>query len=194
MASNSAQTAISRDKVKIVLQSIAGWILVIMFGSITLFSLTQAKEGNNDGGVLSFCLILTICGFLLVKKAYKHKHLIKLFKNYSTRLASDPTRSIDLLARSTDTTVDVVRKNITEMINKGYFTNAYIDVNRNCLVFVGETQPAQQQASANTIKTPNNKPQQEYIAVKCGGCGATNKIIKGRVGECEYCGSQISGE
>ena len=30
--------------------------------------------------------------------------------------------------------------------------------------------------------------------VKCKGCGGINKIQRGAVGECEYCGSPISGE
>ncbi|WP_315115477.1 hypothetical protein [uncultured Clostridium sp.] len=193
MANNSAQSAITKDKVKIVFQSIIGWALAIMFGLMSLVGLTQLKEGNAVV-VLIFCLALTTYGISLIKKANKCKKLINLFRNYSTRLASDPIKSIDLLARSTGSTVDAVKKNIVEMINRGYFTNAYIDINRNCIVFQGETQPAQQQTSANTMKTPNNQPQQEYITVACGGCGATNKIIKGRVGECEYCGSQMSGK
>ncbi|MEW9095240.1 MAG: hypothetical protein AB2417_09180 [Clostridiaceae bacterium] len=191
MANNSVQAAISKDKFKIVLQSIIGWALAIMFGLTSLFGFTEIK-GGSDVAALMICLALTTYGVSLIKKAKKRKKLINLFKNYSDRLASDPTRSIDLLARSTGATVDVVKKNIVEMINRGYFTNAYIDINRNCLVFAGETQPVQQQA--NNMKTPNNQPQQEYITVACGGCGATNKIIKGRVGECEYCGSQISGK
>ncbi|MBU5484136.1 hypothetical protein KQI86_07320 [Clostridium sp. MSJ-11] len=190
MANNSIQAAISKDKIKIVFQSIIGWALAIMFGLMSLVGLTQIEEGI-DVAVLIFCLALTIYGVSLIKKAKKRKNLIRLFKTYSARLASDPTKSIDLLATSTGVTVDVAKKNITEMINRGYFTNAYIDLNRNCLVFAGETQPVQQ---ANTMKTPNNQPQQEYITVTCGGCGATNKVIKGTVGECEYCGTQISGK
>lgn len=114
-----------------------------MFGLMTLAGLTQIKEGI-DVAVLIFYVVLTIYGISLIKKANKRKKLIYLFKNYSTRLASDPTRSIALLATSTGATVDFVKKNIIEMINKGYFTNEYIDVNRNCLVFVGETQQVQQ--------------------------------------------------
>ena len=34
----------------------------------------------------------------------------------------------------------------------------------------------------------------ELVTVKCKGCGGINKIQRGAVGECEYCGSPISGE
>ena len=34
----------------------------------------------------------------------------------------------------------------------------------------------------------------ELVTVKCKGCGGINKIQRGAVGECEYCGSPISEE
>ncbi len=76
------------------------------------------------------------------------------------------------------------------MINKGYFVDAYIDSDRNHLVFAQDNDAVAQQE--------NNTEQQifssaAFVAVACPGCGATNKVQKGTVGECEFCGNSLTG-
>ncbi|MPM73400.1 hypothetical protein SDC9_120380 [bioreactor metagenome] len=64
------------------------------------------------------------------------------------------------------------------MIAKGYFINAYIE--HNCLMFA---HPDGMDSAA----------QIEYVSVSCSSCGAKNKVPKGAVGECQYCGNLLSG-
>ncbi len=116
----------------------------------------------------------------------KRRELAKLFKEYTARLATDPLRSIDQLAAATGVAVETAKENILEMIDKGYFVNTYVDFDRNCLVFLqvgGAPESASTQQSESSV---------EYASVSCPGCGATNRIRKGTVGECEFCGNPLS--
>lgn len=127
-----------------------------------------------------------IYDYAFVKKP-KFK-LIKTFSDYSARLAADPEKSIDLLASATGVTVATATKNISDMIATGFFPNCYLDGQRNKLVF-----PTMQPQSPTTANGSNVQSQSvKYTTVQCKGCGATNKIVSGTVGECEFCGSQIS--
>lgn len=55
-----------------------------------------------------------------------------------------------------------------------------------------------QKVSSRDNSVPQSSPTSQaqetvkYVTVQCKGCGATNKIVSGTVGECEFCGSQIS--
>ena len=71
------------------------------------------------------------------------------------------------------------------------YSASFIDSQRNVLVTThptGTQSHSQQQVSGGHSTQPPIK----YVMVKCKGCGATNKIAAGTVGECEYCGSKIS--
>lgn len=189
MAKSATQNAITKVSVKGKIQQIIGWILVIMFGLFSVSGGTQIKAAF-DVGMVIFCIAVTIGGVFIIVSGTKKKRLIKTFKDYSSHFAADATKSIDLLAASTGVTVTTATKNITNMINNRFFANAYIDTGRNCLVFNASQHPAHNNKACN--QSPVNSV--SYITVQCKGCGATNKIISGTVGECEFCGSQISGK
>jgi len=189
MAKSATQNAITKVSVKGTFQRIIGWILVVMFGLCSVVGSTQIKAAF-DVGMVIFCIAVTIGGIFIIVSGTKKKRLIKTFKDYSSRFAADATKSIDLLAASTGVTVAIATQNITDMINNGFFLNAYIDTGRNCLVFANFQHPAQINEAYN--QAPVNSA--SYITVQCNGCGATNKILSGTVGECEFCGSQISGK
>ena len=79
------------------------------------------------------------------------------------------------------------------MIKKQFFANAYIDYNSNCIIINGrKAQSNMTSSSANEIPQIDNQIPR-MVTVKCEGCGATNAIQKGTVGECEYCGTPIKG-
>jgi ribosomal protein S27E len=129
--------------------------------------------------------VFTVCGIWQIVRGKKRKKLVVLFKDYAARLAADPLRSINKLAAACGIAAETVKKNILKMIHKGFFVNAYIDFNRNCLVF------AQESSNEKSGLTQQGEST-EYIRVSCPGCGAKNKIQKGTVGECEFCGSYLS--
>nr|WP_308743409.1 hypothetical protein [uncultured Anaerocolumna sp.] len=189
MAMTDSQKAIIKCKSTGIIQTILGWIIAVFCGFCTIVGVTQISESFDVAMVLIF-LAFTAGGVSLIRKGKKKKKLLKIYQDYSTRLATDATKSIDLLATSVGKPVDAVRKDVVTMINMGLFPNCYINQERNCIVFsqIGTaatytTSPIHQQVSTLGV---------EFVTVKCPGCGATNKITRNTVNECEYCGAQIS--
>lgn len=191
MASNSVDSAINKVKAKGTIQRVFGWIIAIFNGFIAFVGCATSgfKEALDVTLVLFFSAIAAV-GVLLIIKGNKKFKLIRTFYDYSARLASDPEKSIDLLASATGVTVAIATKNISDMLAAGFFPNCYLDGQHNKLVV--PTMP-QQQVSTVSTPAPNATTQTvKYTTVQCKGCGATNKIVSGTVGECEFCGSQIS--
>ena len=83
--------------------------------------------------------------------------------------------------------VDATAKELSEMITLGFFPGAFIDTKYNRVVFTGGD-PTKAKAAVGQASGHSSR----YVMVKCKGCGATNKILSGTVGECEYCGSRLS--
>ena len=80
------------------------------------------------------------------------------------------------------------------MIKKKFFTNARIDEVNNQLVLPSMAQRQQEQnynAQASNVSTL--APQIEMTTCKCPNCGGMNKIAKGMVAECDFCGSPLQG-
>lgn len=186
MAGHSSKTLIMINQTKQMIQSVLGWALALFFGAATIYAVTDI-HGGIDVAVAIMFLLITIIGVSLILKSKKHKKLIKLFRLYTSHLAINPEKSIDFLAMSTNESTQNVIKNIEEMIKYGYFKEVYIDIGKKCLVFANISR--KENAAA-----PNNKNihMNGHIIVICNGCGAKNKIIKGSVGECQYCGMPIS--
>ncbi len=189
MAVDTVTTAIKKVKVKASVQKVFGWIITIFNGLIAFVGLIQIGE-VFDVVMVTFFSGITALGILLIKKGTRKTKLIKTFYDYSARLAADPEKSIDLLAASTGVTVALATKNITDMLAYGFFPNCYLDGQHNKMVV-----PTTQRSQSSTATTSISHGQTQtvkYTTVQCKGCGATNKIVVGTVGECEFCGSQLS--
>ncbi|WP_313132969.1 hypothetical protein [Anaerocolumna sp.] len=189
MAMKDSQKAIMKYKSKGIIQIILGWVFAIFWGFCAIAVGTQIED-SSDMATLLILLAFTGGGVLLIRKGKKKMKFLVTFQDYNARLATDTTKSIDLLASSVGKSVDIVKKDIIKMINMGLFPNTYINQERNCIVFPQMDFVAT--GGTNSIRQPVNTPSVEFITVKCSGCGATNKISKGTVSECEYCGAQIS--
>lgn len=117
------------------------------------------------------------------------------FKKYVAHLSIDPTASLENIAISTGTSVDVVKKNLQFMINKNFFYNAYIDANNNRLVLPSmknNMNQTEQKTSVNNV-TPDVQERIVYSTCYCPKCGGINQIIQGSVAECDFCGSNLQG-
>lgn len=190
MVSDSVAQTIKKVRTIATLQQVFGWILALFNGLVAFMGLVQIKSFKDFGFTFLFAVIAA-AGVFLILKGRKKSYLIRLFYDYSARLSADPQKSIDLLAASTGVPVNEAVQNIKDMIHYGFMTNCFIDSQRNVLVTThptGTQSHSQQQVSGGHSTQPPIK----YVMVKCKGCGATNKIAAGTVGECEYCGSKIS--
>ncbi len=167
------------------LEIVVGGLLTFFFGIGLIGCLTD--ESLNSAGTIIVILVLLLLSIFLLYRGIRRGRMIKLFKSYVTRLSTDATHSIDLLAEGTGTSVDVVKRNLQQMIKKRYFANAYIDTQQNRIVF-----PQQATIKTSVSAEPSAAgPDTEYETVTCKGCGAANKIAKGSGGECEFCGCQL---
>jgi len=171
------------------IQIIVGSILTLLFGLTLIVGLFDDVSGEIS--MITVFFILTALSIYLLLRGIKRGKLIKLFRIYGLRLSTDSNCSMDQLAVSLGTSVDVVIKNVEEMIKRGYFTNAYIDTTSNDIVFTGQASTKTTDSKISNLYNTQNA-NVEYTTVSCRGCGAINKIIKGTVSECEFCGSQTN--
>lgn len=186
---NSSTAAIVVSKIVEKIQLIIGIGITFFFGAIAIWS-TFDHEYDELYVVITFYIIFAI-GILLIALSIKRHKLIKNFKTYVTILSEDPTGSIDNLATPLNVSVDKVRKDLQLMIDKKYFVNAYVDLETNRIIFPSSDVETSEKVKQNKTADEQYKAK-DYISVTCKNCGGINKITKGQVGECEYCGSIIS--
>ena len=87
------------------------------------------------------------------------------------------------IAEMTGETVENVRKNVNRMIEKGYFVNAYIDQSGRIVLADRE--------KMNDV-VANNDDRKDFVTITCPSCGGVNRLAKGQIGKCEFCGAYIS--
>ena len=183
---NSSKAAIVVSQIIEKIEMICGgvWAGLLILGLIV--SLTDEVE---DGIAVYIVILLMIAlGVWVFLRGRKRKQMRLMFKNYVAQLSVDPSGSLENIASATGTSVDIVKKNIQYMIKKRFFSNAYLDEMNNQLVL----------SSANKVDFSNssvskNENEMIYVTCNCPNCGGVNKIAKGAVAECDFCGSVIGG-
>ena len=201
---NKSKVAIVTNKIWQKIETIFGWTISALSLLFVIIDLTDPSDDTFVPVLVVFLITLAL-GVLMIVKGTHRKKLIYAFKDYVQILAGDPYNSLDTIADKTGTSVDVVKKNISQMIKKNYFANAKIDEYSNSLILNGKADIQQvlfEKASQSTPFATANTPQQvqstvtaaEMLSIKCKGCGAINVVQRGQVVECEYCGNMIKGE
>lgn len=184
----------NNSKVKIIVEKLLSKVLQIV-GVIWAFLGLVAIIGGDSGmgiGYYIMCIIVFIVvGVFLFLVGRKKKIRIKTFQSYVQVITGDPTGSIENIAAALGTSQDVVKNNLNDLIKKKYFSNAYINNETNSIIIgnksasdistVASTSTGAAQANANI----------QYEAFTCKCCGGMNKIVKGSVGECDFCGSPL---
>ena len=178
-----SKAGIAVSKTVSLIQLIIGIILVFFFGigGIGAF-ITSSDFGITE---LAISLVFAMIGMYLISCYIKINKLIKTFKNYVSFLSTDPTGSIDTLASNLFKSPSDVKIELQKLIDKNYFVNAYIDNNRNCIVFPQK----ELRVSEESLKI--SASQEDIIEYKCNGCGAVNMIRESDSAVCEYCGSEL---
>lgn len=164
--------------------STIGWILVGI-GTINLL-----LNFSDTSSVLSImiALVLITGGVLLLRKASKTKKMAVRYKKYLDIVVNQTERSIDNVAAAVAKSYDIVEKDLQDMIDIGYLKDAYIHKGNREIIL--KQQVFYQAPPQNTVY--NQVPAQTK-SVRCPGCGANNVVTAGKVSECEYCGTPISG-
>ncbi|MCI8514344.1 MAG: hypothetical protein HFI93_06895 [Lachnospiraceae bacterium] len=186
MAEDRAEFMVRKLRIEAGVQRFFGWPLALFGGGVVLIALPQISKILDVVMVLLFAVIGGL-GMRLILLGNRKIKRIRIFSDYSARLAADPDHSLDFLAASAGATISEVTENVKDMLAFGLFPGAYLDVSRNRLV-ISNRAPGEQ---AGLISGESGQDR-NYAMVTCRRCGAVNRIVSGTAGECEYCGSQIS--
>lgn len=182
---NGSKVSIVMSQIIEKIEKIAGFCLAGMFGLTALSAMFDDVGG--EAGYIIVSWIICAAGIALFRAGQKRKKMRLEFRKYVTQLSVDPSGSLENLASATGVSVDVVKDNLKYMIKKKFFTNALIDEHANKLVLPGIVQRTEQQNVA-----VNTSVQAEMVACTCPCCGGMNRIVKGTVVECDFCGSPLS--
>ncbi|WP_315121274.1 hypothetical protein [uncultured Clostridium sp.] len=128
-----------------------------------------------------------LIGLALRKRSKKLAFKAGKYEKYVFIIMDGKEFIIDNIAGAMSLPVYVVKKDLKDMINKGYFQGAYINDRTNEIVL-----SKQNKKNVNGT-TPNYEPKIEAKAVTCKSCGAPNRVTTS-VAECEYCGSPLSSD
>lgn len=183
---NKSKAAIIVSRIIAIVQICLGAFVTILFGIPAVVSMFDSVE--NGLGAIVVMWILTLIGIVLVIVGMKRKKSITVFKQYVSYLSGDPSGSVAGLAAAAGASQDEVRRNLKDMIDKKYFVNAHIDEDTNCIII--KAVKSSQEISEDQHEAADDQ-QMQYTSVTCKSCGGMNKILKGMVSECEYCGSPI---
>lgn len=158
-----------------------GLVAIGIFGA-----LTPPPEQNPNQNVIGPMIFLILGGVAVFIFSNKLKQYSIKYQKYNAIINTEGVTSIDNIAATVQVPYEVVVKDLQDMISRDYFKDAYIDDASREVRLLNKT-------SQENIKTQSNKQEQEKVVVACNGCGANNTILKGTVGECEYCGKSIKG-
>lgn len=182
-----SSTAIKIAKTKKSSLQVGGWILVVMGVAELLGCVIAAETGEETQSILFGVVGLVMLGFgiFCLHRKRSLNRLLADFQRYNAILANDPVKTINRIADMTGETVDKVRQKVNQMIEKGYFVNAYIDQS-------GKIVLADRQKMDEVVG--NNVGQKDLVTVTCPNCGGINRLNKGQTGKCEFCGAYISDQ
>ena len=158
--------------------TIWGWVIAGM----GIISWTSLMEDGIIDGTLGMLFFVSL-GLILVYLGKKSSINATKYKKYIDLIVNRRLRSIATISSAIPVSHDTAIKDIQEMIDKGFFEDAYINYNLDEIVF-SEEDEADERVKKHKV---------DMSVVPCNGCGANNKVEKGRVEHCQYCGSLISG-
>lgn len=192
-AEKRTRLALRKNLVIGTLQTVFGWILVaIMLLALWGFFIEPITP-VTPSDITLFAAMLII-GVILIFFGMKRKQLEKRFKLYVGLISSQHTTSIVRLAQNTGESVNTVIKRLNKMIDKNFFTNVHIDLNKNEIVVSSgvwqpQFDPTKQPIGQSAQNARGEAPR--VISVKCSGCGAVNAKFEGIPSACEYCGTAL---
>lgn len=165
-----------------------GWLFVFdsvgsLIGCI-MASNSNSRDDRSLAPIYGVMAIIFLCtGIFCLYRHRRASRLLADFRKYNAILASDPVKTIYRIAEMTGETAETVRIKVNRMIEKNYFVNAYIDQSGK-IVLADRDQMNQ--------VVGNNDGRKDFVTIACPSCGGVNRLVKGQVCKCEFCGAYIS--
>ena len=182
---NNSKVAIVVNQVIEKVELIAGGLWTTFF---ILVAISAMFDSEKDGvSTILILWILGLIGIVAVLAGLRRRKMRLEFRKYVAQLSVDPTGTLENIAAATGVSVNIVRKNLAYMIQKRFFSDAYIDERAGRLVVAS----MEQKVNSGSVNIPEQTI--EYVTCHCPNCGGINKIAKGATVECDYCGSPIKG-
>lgn len=196
-----------------------GWILVIM-GILFIATGGFGPENPIEGKVIAM-LFFFGGGAALILQGEKTRKIAQRYEEeeranavnrqmnnmYNMVNMADMDDMLDKedmedISEMISMSLDMAKNSIPQMMKQGTFTasttyssqtTSKLNNRANGKVSFSTSQtetdfPTGNGAPANTPSQKKSEP----VVVACKGCGANNKVMRGSVGECEFCGSPIS--
>lgn len=163
--------------------------LVLIGLSIIYLFAAVGDPAITVGEMISAVLLMGSSGAGLIILGKRSKKNAEKIKKYISLVVNQEVTSIEDIATAMALPYEITQKDIQKMIDKGYFAGAYInEISKEIVLPNNHKQDYKKQEYINA-----NKPNAEMLVVTCKGCGANNKVLKGSVVECEFCGSPVGG-
>jgi hypothetical protein len=150
---------------------------LFLLGLLTLFSLLVFAD-EQDALTIGLALFLIMAGILPIYSGMRVRRRIKRFKGYVSLISGQGITNLERLVGYIDKPEDFIRKDIKDMIYRGLFANATIDL-LNDEIVIASKEDINQYTAVNTEK---------YNCSRCGGLGIRQAYRKSN---CEYCGSVV---
>ena len=173
---NSDRATILKDGKKVTIMSV-----VLMGLGVLIFM--AILGGSTDTYTFLWAFALIGGGIWVFFVARKMKIDGERYKKYITLVVNQNQTSIDNIAPNVGVSYEVAANDLQKMIDLGYFIGGYINVAQREIVL---SKTAPQQSSQTDTAT-----QVQEKVTTCRSCGANNRVIVGRIVECEYCGSPL---
>lgn len=174
----TSKSAIVINRIVGIISSILGYTLTTLFVLVLLTGSSKTKSTT-----IVFIILLALSVYLIIF-GIKTKKVIKRFRKYVNIISMENETSIENIATACSESTDFVTKNLQEMINRKFFTSAYIDKNANRIILERKNTTAANEAV-------NNNKTVKFKVTTCKNCGASNRIPVNTASECEFCGSAI---
>lgn len=162
---------------------VLGWIFIFM----ALVFITGREGEGASQQIISGAIMFAGPGIVLLITASRMKKKAERMKKYIALIVNGHEYKLENIATATKYSYDLVRKDLQEMIDGGYLTEAYINEATKELIF--NNQPTQNTHTTMKQETTSHTGSSRVAACPC--CGANN-MIAGDIGECEFCGSKVT--
>lgn len=186
----------NQSKTSVALYGIFGTIKSIVGYGVAIFSIlgllgfliSEEPAGSDHTGGIIMALFFLAFGTYFIISGAKLKRLIKRFKRYVGYISHDHMMSFQDLAFATRQTTEFVIKDIQMMIDKKFFVNAWLDLNRGEIILGNNSHSKDFNVD---IQSQNQSATKKMDVVQCSGCGASNTVEVGKVTRCEFCDTAL---